>query len=373
MEISDLCSYFAAMYFKVSIRTNPATNKPSGYFRLVESYRNADDRVCHRTILNAGFMDDMTDAQRIEIQKILTQKASNTINQLFNDIKSEDDYVNQQVDLLFQRMVAEKRIDVLLENDLVPKRNKNTDIQSIYVSSIKNRDVKEIGAEWLCQQAINQLSIPSFLSSQGWSSDDIALANTHLISRAVYPASELETSRWIRDNSAVCEVTGFDSQEITKDKLYQISQRLYALHEPLEQFLSSKTNELFDIEDKIMLFDLTNTYFEGRMAQSAIAQFGRSKEKRSDAKLVVMGLVVNPEGFVKYSSLLKGNMADCKTLEGMITKLRAGTSLSAQKAVIVIDAGIATDENLKIITDNVYEYVCVSRSSCGDYDSSKCS
>jgi hypothetical protein len=44
------------MYFKVSIRTNPATGEPCGYYRLVESYRNADDRVCHRTLLNVGFM-----------------------------------------------------------------------------------------------------------------------------------------------------------------------------------------------------------------------------------------------------------------------------------------------------------------------------
>jgi len=42
-------------------------------------------------------------------------------------------------------------------------------------------------------------------------------------------------------------------------------------------------------------------------------------------------------------------MADCKTLERMIGKLRVKTSSSARKALIVIDAGIATDENLKMI------------------------
>jgi len=98
--------------------------------------------------------------------------------------------------------------------------------------------------------------------------------------------------------------------------------------------LSVRTNELFDIEDKIILYDLTNTYFEGRKQGSKLAKFGRSKEKRSDAKLVVLGLVINPEGFIKYSSILEGNMADCKTLEGMIGKLRIKTSSSARKALV---------------------------------------
>ncbi|MDR3093796.1 MAG: hypothetical protein LBU62_04030 [Bacteroidales bacterium] len=49
----------------------------------------------------------------------------------------------------------------------------------------------------------------------------------------------------------------------------------------IEQYLSVRTNELFDIEDKIILYDLTNTYFEGRMVHSKLAKFGRSKEKRS--------------------------------------------------------------------------------------------
>lgn len=52
-----------------------------------------------------------------------------------------------------------------------------------------------------------------------------------------------------------------------------------------------------------MFYDLTNTYFEGRKTGSALAKFGRSKEKRTDAKLVVLALVVNPEGFIKYSAI----------------------------------------------------------------------
>jgi len=67
------------MYFKCSIRRNPETGAISGYpdsyrDRLVESYRNSDDRICHRTILNVGFMEDTTVEQRQKIQAMLRDK-----------------------------------------------------------------------------------------------------------------------------------------------------------------------------------------------------------------------------------------------------------------------------------------------------------
>ena len=193
------------------------------------------------------------------------------------------------------------------------------------------------------------------MEQQGWDDSDIRLALTHIISRAVYPASELKTSSWINENSAVCEITGFDREKVTKDQLYRISTKLYNEKEALEQYLSFRTNELFDIEDRIMLYDLTNTYFEGRKTGSELAKFGRSKEKRSDAKLVVLALVVNPQGFIKYSAILQGNISDPATLESMIENLRLKTSSSAKKALIVMDAGIATEDNLKMVKDKGYD------------------
>jgi hypothetical protein len=164
----------------------------------------------------------------------------------------------------------------------------------------------------------------------------------------------------------VCELTGYPVAKITKDKLYKSSLKLFSEKENIERFLSVKTNQLFDIEDKIYLYDLTNSYFEGRKVCSSLAKFGRSKEKRSDCKIVVLALVINPEGFIKYSSVFEGNMQDCKTLREIVTNLRTQTSTS-QQAVVVIDAGIATDENLEMLTTNDFDYVCVSRCRIKDY------
>ena len=164
----------------------------------------------------------------------------------------------------------------------------------------------------------------------------------------------------------MCSITGYPIEKITKDKLYKSSLKLFSEKEKIENFLSVKTSQLFDIEDKIYIYDLTNSYFEGRKMGSKIARFGRSKEKRSDCKIVVLALVINPAGFIKYSGIFDGNMQDCKTLEKIVMKLRSQTSTS-KRAVVVIDAGIATEENLEMLVENNFDYVCASRSKLKDY------
>jgi hypothetical protein len=100
----------------------------------------------------------------------------------------------------------------------------------------------------------------------------------HSLRRAVYPGSELATGKWIKENSAVCDITGYDVNKITKDKLYQSALDLYEHKATIEKRLSTTTNELFDLQDRIMLYDLTNTYFEGNKPSSQLAKYGRSKD-----------------------------------------------------------------------------------------------
>jgi len=340
------------MYFRSSIRRNPITGELSGYYRLVESYRSGFGKVCHRTILTVGFIDDLSSAQLALVQKGLNDHLEGNHNRLF--LQNDDILVNTYIDKFFKQMIKEKRVDKTITD-------KSRDWQTIDINTLKNKEIREVGAEWLCFQAAKQLSIDTFLLGKGWDQEKVSLAMTHMVSRAVYPASEYKTSRWARENSAICEITGYDVNKVTKDKLYHISHALYREKDALEQYLSHCTNELFDLQDKIILYDLTNTYFEGEKRGSQLARFGRSKEKRSDARLVVMAVVVNTEGFIKYSTFYEGNKADCKTLADMIDKLRLATSETVKKALVVIDAGIATEENLEMISKKGYDYLCVSR------------
>ena len=108
-----------------------------------------------------------------------------------------------------------------------------------------------------------------------------------------------------------------------REARYRGEQFLFAESPRVENYLSKKPNVFFDLQDKIFLFDLTNFYFEGHTKGNRKVRCGRSKEKRSDCSLVVLALVVNIEGFIKYSALYEGNRSDCSTLGDIIEELRA--------------------------------------------------
>jgi transposase len=341
------------MYFKLSGRTNPSTNKYDSYYRLVESYRNEIGRVCHRTILNVGFLEEeLTPEQLNVIARTLTdlyQKRQTLFPQT-------DPKITKWVTDLWSRIVGCNRLDLTLYDE--NNRMVNAD-------TIKHSNVREIGAEWLCYNTWHNLDIDKVLEANGFTEHEIQLAQTQVISRAVNPASELATAKWILENSAVTELTGYDLTKMNKDRLYKSALKLNSIKEVLEHHLSNRTNELFDIQDKIMLYDLTNTYFEGEKRNSKLAKFGRSKEKRSDSKLVVLALVVNIYGFIKHSSVHEGNFSDCKDLEKVIKSLDYSTGVN--KPIIVIDAGIATKKNLELIREKGYHYLCVSRTKLKNY------
>jgi hypothetical protein len=107
-----------------------------------------------------------------------------------------------------------------------------------------------------------KLGLDQDLSKQCFNENEVQLALKQIISRAVYPASELRTTSWIKENSGVCDLTKYDINSITKDKLYQSAIDLFGIRKSLKSHLSKTKNELFDITDKILLYDLTNTYFE---------------------------------------------------------------------------------------------------------------
>lgn len=129
----------------------------------------------------------------------------------------------------------------------------------------------------------------------------------------------------------------------------------------LENHLAGREKDLFDLSERICLFDLTNTYFEGRAAANGKAMRGHSKEKRSDCKLLTLALVVDELGFAKYSRLYPGNQVECHTLKQIIESLVALRPNLAKDRTVIIDAGIATKDNIAFLIENNFHYIVVQR------------
>ena len=124
-----------------------------------------------------------------------------------------------------------------------------------------------------------------------------------------------------------------------------------------------KSDRLLD--DSIVIYDLSNTHFEGRKEDSKIAKFGKNKQKRNDCKQVVFTGIINSAGFIRHSRIYEGNKADTSTIEDMISDLEVHNNNTKNK-IIVMDAGFASEENLKFLDKKGYKYICVSRQRLND-------
>ncbi len=349
------------MFLKQIIKKDKQGNKTYTYYRLCESYR-IDNQVRHRSLMSLGSLEELNDLERKQLVDCIEANLKHQ-GELF-----EENY-SYKIILLAKGFTVEIRSKLQTEIIEKPKAKEPNDFDYITIDSksIEHEDVREIGAEWLCLQTIRELGLDKFLEEQGWHADQIELTLSQIIAKAVFPASELKTSQWMDENSGLKELFRSLPKTMNLNKMYKTNRLIYDHKDIIEPYLSKKTNELFDLEDKIILYDLTNTYFEGQKLLSKKARFGRSKEKRSDARLLALALVVNAEGFVKYSKIYSGNISDSCTLLETVQSLSQATCFGDRKPIVVLDAGIATEPNLKILKENNYDYLCVTRSKLKDY------
>ncbi len=351
------------MFIKTIVKTDKLTGKRYEYFRLCEGYR-IGDKVRHRSILSLGKLEGLNSKEERKILADRIEKLLLGDKELFES--NLDPVVEKYARQFYRKIINNNLLEL---SSRTPSKNKVSDYEVIDLNSINNQDVREVGAEWLCKQTLEKLEIPETLKKLGWDSGEIDLAMIQIISRAVYPASEHKTAQWIQQNSAVSELFEIMPEKINRFQLYRISNKLYRYNKVIEKYLSSKTNDLFDLEDKIIFYDLTNTYFEGRKLSSEKAAFGKSKEKRSNAKLISLALVVNAKGFVKQSKIYQGNIGESTTLEEIIKELsKRASNQTTKKPIVVMDAGISTEDNLKMLKAKGYNYICVTRRKLQNYE-----
>ena len=360
------------MHFISETRYNPRTQCDDCYYRIKESFRDLTGRPRHRLMLTVGFIDeDLSPYDIRDIGRCLTWLHEHQGQQdLFGDAMSRYKEVVRRLALKYwDEMVKAGSVDAVRRTieDSRAKAGRLVD-----VDTMEHTDAREVGAEWICLQAIRELGIDKFLEREGWSEIRINTALAQLITRTVYSPSELKSLDIMRENSAVCELlTGSREWQPGFHATYEVAPALYELKDRLEDHLCRRTDSLFNVTNRIALFDLTNFYFEGRKDASKKAQYGRSKENRSDCKLLVLALCINAAGFIRYSCILAGNTSDPDSLPAMVDTLatRCRVPVSPEQRVLVcLDAGIATDDNLVKIREKGYDYLCVSRSRLKDYE-----
>ncbi len=337
------------MYIRCTSIKSRRTGEPYYTYRLVESVRN-QGRVRQRTLLNLG--------RHFDVARDRWAALAQRIEQL---VSAQDQMIElvleAPLEALAQRHAAEViRTKARLDEGRPPEQ---ADYQSVDVDSLEMVRPRSVGVEHVALEALRQVGLDTELGRLGFNGPQQAAAIGTIVARMVAPASELATDAWLKERSALGELIGHDFARMQLMQLYRISDRLLEHKKALEDFLYRRERTLFEFEETITLYDLTNTYFEGTARGNANAACGKSKEKRSDCPLVTLALVLDGSGFPKRSEVFKGNASEPLTLARMVGEL--ADDKAGDPPTVVLDAGIATEENIAWLVRQHYHYVVVSR------------
>lgn len=257
---------------------------------------------------------------------------------------------------------AEKKED----NDINDVEEKKEDYEEVDINSLNTSDSRSIGPEHVAVSQINAYGFDKILKKLQFEDNQITYAKMLVAARIIHPDSERETARWINETSAISELlqTGI---KVYDNALHRTAVKLWEHYKEIDDELAEAARKSFDLKETIILYDLTNTYFEGSKKDSRIAKHaGKSKDRRNDRPLVTLALTVDEEGFLKQSKIYEGNISEPATLEHVLKELSCRKDFFPAEKTVVIDAGIASQENLNLIKEKKFKYVAVSRKKSYD-------
>jgi len=216
---------------------------------------------------------------------------------------------------------------------------------------------REAGPVHVGHQFWLRLRIDEALTGAGFSEQACRLTELMTLNRLIAPRSEHAMPDWFA-RTALADILGTDISGVDDDALYRHLDRLHPKRAEIEAALAKREEQLFNLDGTVYLYDLTSSYFEGQCLANGQAKRGHSKDHRPDCKQVVVGLVVDREGFPKAHEVFDGNRSEGTTLGEMLDRLKAR---AGPAATVVVDRGMSSVQNLQEIREHGFHYMVASR------------
>jgi transposase len=339
------------MYLKKVRKRNPGGQRQYEYLHLVENVRT-EQGPRQRLVLNLGTLPIEADQYK---------ELANTIEGMLTgqaELFSSDPTIEKQARKAVRRLLERRAHREEKANRRTPRA---PEYQTVDMHSLEAPEPRSIGSEYVGHCLWQARGVNRTLLEAGCAREWLPLSEALVIGRLVEPGSERQSWEWMESRSAIFELTGRPSRA-SLSALYRASDVLFSYQEEIERHLSRRERDLFSLTERMCFFDLTNTYFEGEGKINPKAKRGHSKEKRSDCPLLTLALIVDEQGFPKYSHLYPGNQYEAQTLGDIIDALLKARPELARERTVIIDAGIATEGNIQLLKGKQFHYICVGRS-----------
>jgi len=352
-------------------------------WQLVESFRNNEGQPRQRIIASLGNAS-LPKAELKLIAKVLERK----LKAPHDFFSGDEDLVPLSekglywVDRIYRQMVRDSRCcqarqvsdtGDLSRSSACSSKISATPLEEVRIEEVEHEHGATLGPLLPVKAAWESLRISQCLYDLGFSTKQVTAAAASIISRLVEPSSEYALVGWI-PTTALPELLGDAVLDFDHKYFYRISDKLLGNHEKIETHLRRQSQRLFAVDRTVILYDLTNTYFEGQALRNKKAKRGISKEKRHDRPLVVLGMAYDGNGFALAHKTFAGNTNDGKSLVKMVGELKACSKPDAEEAgeqmeldaqggdreiktLVVLDAGIANKDNLVLLREAGFSYL----------------
>jgi transposase len=208
-------------------------------------------------------------------------------------------------------------------------------------ASLSNSSIRTVGPELVFGQIFDFI---------GYNQVQEDLFRHLVISRLAYPLSKLKTIDYLYR---------FQGVTIDINSVYRFLDRLNSeLKNQVEQIAYSRTKVLLGGQVTIVFYDMTTLYFEAS-DEDDLRRTGFSKDGKHQNPQIYIGLLVGMDGYAIGYDVFEGNVYEGHTLipflENMARKFNLG------KPVVVADAGLLSNDNVKALEVKGYEYIIGAR------------
>lgn len=350
-------SYLLAKVRIVFFREKKSKKSKNTTLQLVENNR-VGEKIRQRIVVSLGVGFDVAPELRRKVAAAVEQKL------LGQQILFDDVQISQLSDRIVKKIQTEGRWASITKTmatrpNAAPEQS--SQIAEVYIDQVEHGNDRILGPLLLGHTFWNRLGFPRILKQCDFNTRQIQTAEISVLNRLIAQNSEHAIPDWIKTVAAE-DLINKSAEEFAHDRFYKISDKLLTHQQTIEKQLYENEKSLFNLNNSIYLYDLTNTYFEGLCAKNPKAQFNKNqKEKRTDCRQIVIALVLDQEGFIRRHHIFNGKTADVSSLEDIL-KLLESDFQDAQLPTIIMDRGIASDDNVELLKSKELKYIIATRS-----------
>lgn len=206
---------------------------------------------------------------------------------------------------------------------------------------LNNANIRTLGPE---------IIFGKIYDSIGFGTIEESLFRHLVIARMAFPLSKLKTIDYLYR---------YQGTSLDVDAVYRFLDKLNDKLKPqVEQIAFAHTKKVLNNNISVVFYDMTTLYFEAS-DEDDLRKTGFSKDGKHQCPQIYIGLLVGLGGYAIGYDIFEGSTYEGHTLIPFIEKISQKFSLN--KPIIIADAGLLSNDNIKALENKGYEYILGAR------------